>query len=304
MMSKSNDTKLTDKLIVQGVNHFSSRREPSEPFFSILSKNFNTIGFTCELEDYKKINNNYEDARNKLLDKIKKTSIILPIYFWQNKLIQSEDSIHELRCFLDLLDSGILPLEGGRYGIFLLINKVKFDHEAIIDAIRCKDKDIWGISWKEGIVSSYLNFVNYLCEFSQGFFKQAIDPDRYIEKNKALSFDAFISLINLLSLRDRAIAKLLYFGCEVNQGEIFPLQIKQVDFAHSRIMFDSGTRFYPKHVIHDIRKLIGRRFEGLVFLSKQGKKLDPTVPYRAVKSAAIRRRLSHSFSLKNFTDPA
>lgn len=113
--------------------------------------------------------------------------------------------------------------------------------------------------------------------------------------------DIFEKMISYLTLRDRAIAKLLYFGAPILQKHVFSLRIDQVDFENNRINFDSEFIDFERDVFLDLDILVGKRKTGYVFIGRHEKKIDPTVPFRALKKAARDVGLGADFSLKHLS---
>lgn len=124
-----------------------------------------------------------------------------------------------------------------------------------------------------------------------------------MDQRRLISLDIFDKIIGFLSLRDKVIAKLIYFGAPISQSDVFSLRIDQVVFDSNRINYDSGPVIYPKHVFSELDLVIGKRSDGYVFVGRTEKKIDPTVPWRAIKKAAHQiNGIDKRFSLRHLSN--
>jgi hypothetical protein len=124
-----------------------------------------------------------------------------------------------------------------------------------------------------------------------------------IHQRRLIAQDIFDKIINLLSLRDKVISKLLYFGAPISQNDVLSLRIDQVEFGSNKINYESGPVIYPSHIFSELDLIIGKRIEGYVFTGRNYKKIDPTVPYRAIKRAAAKvPNIDPNFSLKHLSN--
>jgi len=124
-----------------------------------------------------------------------------------------------------------------------------------------------------------------------------------MENRRLVPKELFDKIIDLVCLRDKAIAKLIYFGAPISQSDVFSLTIDQVQFDKNQINYQSGPVTYPKDVFSDLDMIIGKRTYGFVFTGRGNKKIDPTVPYRAIKKSAKQiKEIDPNFSLKHLSN--
>ncbi|OGT44283.1 MAG: hypothetical protein A3F13_02635 [Gammaproteobacteria bacterium RIFCSPHIGHO2_12_FULL_40_19] len=124
-----------------------------------------------------------------------------------------------------------------------------------------------------------------------------------MKQRRLIPRELFEKIIDGVALRDRVVAKLLYFGAPINQNDVYSLKIDQIDFDYNHINFDLGSIRYDRHVFLDLDLLIGKRKKGFVFTGRREKKIDPTVPYRALKKSAKNiEGLGDKFSLKDLSN--
>ena len=200
-----------------------------------------------------------------------------------------------------LLSSKLLPFR--KDSKLILVKDLEGnDHGIIIDAIRCHSQ--WSIEKKEDFVRFYVEFAHWLSSATRGLIPSAIDPDRHFTQKRQLPFDEYIKLLEKLPEREIILAKLFYLGGERTFEEVLSLKIENIDFQTGQINFEKHSIRYPKHVIEDIKSYVEPRKNGFVFASKNGERLNHTVPYRAVKMAAQKLDLPPTFTIKDLVRDA
>jgi integrase len=221
--------------------------------------------------------------------------LVLSLILLWSQYTLKESSLGErhLNLMAELVQDEILPSKKN----MTLQDYAKQGHEPTIDRIR--SHSTWLIQKKEDMVSFYLDFANWVNLSTYGYISLAIDPDKTITARRKFPFEAYIKLQTLLPLRERILIKLFYLGGERALEEIIALKIQDIDFKNNQIHFESHFVRYPLHVIDDIIQHIGDRKKGYVFISKQGQKINHSVPYRALKAAAAQLGLASTFTFKD-----
>lgn len=170
-------------------------------------------------------------------------------------------------------------------------------HDSVIDHIRSFSK--WFLQKREDFVTFYVEFGNWLSQATYGFIPIVTDLDRQMTARRKLPFETYIDLLALLPEREHILTKLFYLGGERALEEVLNLEIKHIDFAKGHIHFPGYFVRYPMHVLDDLKAYIEERKKGFVFLSKQGERINHTVPYRALKVAAQKLGLPSTFTFKD-----
>ena len=100
-----------------------------------------------------------------------------------------------------------------------------------------------------------------------------------------------------ISFRDRCLIKALYYA-GLRRGEVTKLDVRDLDFERKRITVWKGkgrkTRVIPvidKEFLDDIKRLIGARKTGPVFLSTRGGRLTSRAVNKIVAQAGERASL-------------
>lgn len=168
-----------------------------------------------------------------------------------------------------------------------------FNHEAVIDNI--KSYKPWSEGTRQARAAAYISFTGFLERHTEGIIKKAKIISKGVnktfprirEKVKTRPLSKRQTRIFLAELdkkknpRYALIARVMLQGGK-RSNEVLSLQIKNVNFEKSQITFkQSKTRGtdkvtiinYPKHVMKALKKYIGSRKTGLVFINRTGKKI-------------------------------
>lgn len=167
-----------------------------------------------------------------------------------------------------------------------------------LEKIRCFNK--WSIHQREEFVSFLCNFISWLSKETYGDIQEIKDPDRELTRQRKLPFELYIKIIQMLDIRERALAKIFYFGGSRTFEEALSLKIEDVNFIKNRLAFSKEPVSYPKHLFQDIKDLIGSRKKGYVFVGRKGEKINHTVPYRALKTVVAKMDLDPGFTFREF----
>jgi len=260
--------------------------------------------FQAEVTNYCDMSFLWEDTINDIMSQVASTPLLVVLGGYANGCSKyGKEGIIKVKLLEDLV-SNIEIFQSD-----LKISDVKtMGMGKTLDLIRCERK--WPYKKREAIVKEFLEFWLYVNAKSWGYIAPPYDPLKKIYSSQELSFKKFIEIMDLLSLRERTISELLYFGEDLNLNDVFTLDIQCIDFKNHSVHFkmlsenlDFPCEYYPKHVMQDLKDIVGKRKKGPVFLGKSGKAIDSTVPYRALKNAVhTLNRLDPTFSLKNFTE--
>lgn len=228
------------------------------------------------------------------LAKISLSSLIL---LWSQSMAKDRAlGARNLSMMNELLVSKVLPLATGNK-LTMVKEMAALSHASVVDKIRCYSQ--WPIQMREDYVSFYLDFANWLSASTFGFIPPATDPDRNLTASRQLPHATFIKLITHLPDRERILAKLFYLGGERSLEEVLSVKIEDISLQSKQITYEKYLTNYPQHVICDILEYVGSRKTGFVFINKDGERLNHTVPYRALKSAAQKLNLPSSFTFKD-----
>lgn len=168
-----------------------------------------------------------------------------------------------------------------------------------LDEIRCrKDIEVWE---REMLVLCYLDFMNWVRAVTFNSILETADPDKQKTLGRWLDYDVFIRLLTKLDDRCQLVAKLLFFGGSRVLAEILNLDIREIDFEKRLISYDTYRVSYPGHVFEDIKKLVGKRDKGKVFLGKNKTSLNAATIFRNFKEAASQISFEGEFSPKILT---
>jgi cobalamin biosynthesis Co2+ chelatase CbiK len=272
----------------------------------------NTYTFLIPGYDYESIDQiacKYADFNTKVKKevdlfkaKISEMPVISLIHIWSDLLHINNnvfsDRYHKM--MNDLLENGLIECVNRRTGKLLSIGEfAEWSPITVIDDIRCYEQ--WSFEKREDYVKFFCEFSEWLSRDTFGYIHQAIDRDREITKQRQLHFDRFIEIIKQLNLRERVIAKIFYFGGTRSLEEVLSITIKLINHFNQTILFPTGTVKYSRPVFEDIKKMIGDRKTGYLFVGKHGEKINHTVPYRALKTVVTKLGFDPSFTFKEFT---
>jgi integrase len=185
-------------------------------------------------------------------------------------------------------------------GEFLQVRDLKSKEFLLtLENIRCQGE--LSAQEQERWVEIFVDFHNWMSLQSISYIPEIVDPDKERTRNRALSHADFVRLIGCLDDRCRLVSKLLYFGGNRTIEQIIEIDIENIDFEKHFISFDSSLYSYPLHVFRDIRRLIGSRASGQVFVGRQNSPINPSTIFRNVKEAAVGIGLGDLFSPKILT---
>lgn len=231
--------------------------------------------------------------------KISSIPFFAVILFWA-KSIENDKLFgsHYLKIMRELIATNIFPHKN-KEGDLLTVQEFKsLNHIAIIDAIRCNTK--WLEQKCEDYVLFFIFFLNWLSDATLGYISKVQDPDRQLTARRQLSYETYIEIITYLSLREKIIAKIFYLGGNRSTDEVLSLKIEDIDYAKSMLNLSGCWVSYPKHVLENLKHYIEKRKKGFVFTDRMGKKIDSTVPYRALKTVVSKLKFDSSFTFKDF----
>jgi len=282
-----------------------------EPSNDKNSESFNTFCLELFLEKEKKAltsgMNEFSSATDtaakhleKLVETISSLPLLSTILFWIEK--ETKDTFTASRhaqMMKELISEGFIGIKDNKGNLWTLKHMVSIGHDSIIEAIRCND--VWPIEKTESYVKFYIDFVNWLSEKSLGYVPKASDPIMERIRWRKLPYNYFIAITQKLSSREQVISQLLYFGGTRTLEEILTLKIEDISLSSGHIILSKTPIPFPKHVLKNLKAYTDGRKKGLVFIGKrQGEKLDPTLPYRALKTVVSKLDLDPSFTFKDF----
>ncbi len=193
-----------------------------------------------------------------------------------------------------LLEMGFIGIQGEDGKTWTIADAHEFDHNIIIDAIRCNQEINQDL--QETFVATYLSFLHWLSMETYGYFPECKDPDLLRTANRVLAHSLFIKFIDKLSgEKERLVAKLLYFGGTRTLDEILKVDLKNVDFDKRVIQYGFYRVSYPAHVFADIQKLAGKKKTGRLFIGRKNAPLSPPTIFRNFKQAATEVGLGQTF---------
>ena len=219
------------------------------------------------------------------------------IVFWVRNI--AKDKFHAMRnaeTMHQLLKYGFIGLKDTHGQAWTLKHMISLGHESIIEAIRCNE--CWTQEKTEEHVQFYIGFVNWLSEATSGYVPRVVDPDIQKTMQRKIPYNDFLTICKHLKDRERVIAELLYYGGERMLEEILSIKIENI--KDSFIDFQNGSVQYPKHVFKSLLSYLKERKKGYVFIDRKGGKIDPSVPYRALKKVVLKLNLDPAFSFPEF----
>jgi integrase len=193
-----------------------------------------------------------------------------------------------------LVESGYIGIKAKDGALWTLGNASEFDHETIIDAIRCRH-DL-SISMREQLVADYISFIQWLHEVTHGYISKLEDPDRIKTQGKFIDYPVFLSFLEELKINEQLVAKLLYFGGRRTLDEVLNLQLEKIDFEKRVVQFDFQVVSYPTHVFADIQVIAEKKKRGRLFIGRQNAPLGPATIFRNFKKAALKIGLEQNFA--------
>lgn len=167
-----------------------------------------------------------------------------------------------------------------------------------IDSIRCFEG--WSISKREEYVQFYYEFSRWLSKHTFGFVPVAQDRDKAISTQRKLGYDLYVEFLENLELRERVMVKIFYLGGAIALEDVLSLEVKDIYFKECIIGLGDCPVMFSRHVLNDIKSLIAGRKKGPVFIGKHSERINHTVPYRALKSVAVKLGQGSDFTFKEF----
>lgn len=166
--------------------------------------------------------------------------------------------------------------------------------ESIIDKIKKDSANPWSECTRQARVACFISFTGFLARRFPTICRKAI-PCRdgthktffcvrdkvHTQAMSPLQWGLFLRELTKINIRDSLIAKLaIQGGKRIN--EVLSLTIDKIDWDNCEITFiQSKTRdsirstiiTYPTHVLAELKAYLSSRTEGLVFISKTGKRV-------------------------------
>lgn len=258
------------------------------------------ITYLSQGADFATCSNEVFEAIEHFKLRVSKTPLLAVILLWASHVyVDNVFGARHILMMQELLEGDLIQY---RYypksELITLSDFSGFGHLTTIDRIRCY-KD-WSIDKREDHVKFYVEFANWLAEASFGFIHKANDPDRTVTANRWIPFDVYVTIIKELDQRERILAKIFYLGGARSLEEVLSVKIEDIDSKLGILNISGEAVRYPKHVFEDLREYIETRKKGYIFISRQGDRIDHTVPYRALKTVITKLKLDPSFTFKDF----
>jgi len=272
-------------------------------FLDMAQDRFPDISLLKSCDTIERESGNIKTAHNAYLRAIIKEPFAAFFIRWIKEVAYSQfTTLDSARSLLanDLI--GSYDIEGNIWTIGMAHS---FEHKEILSAIRCKRE--WTILKRENLVSTYIEFINWLSKETYGYIPNLSDPDLIKTKNRLLEFSKFIQFLDALSNeKTQLVAKMLYFGGDRTLDHVLKLVIEQINLDKMSIdwtpsesdLLDFTRKEYPEHVFNDIKSIIGNRKEGLLFLGRQDAPLNDATIFRHFNEAALKVGLGESFGPK------
>jgi len=239
-----------------------------------------------------------DDEIKKFAAKVQNMPLTAIILLWAKHIKTTPQGIPNIDMMYELLEHNVFGFKSKKREFLTVGEFARIDQSEIIDSIRSnKGWDIWE---REGYVHLFVHFEHWLSETTFGFVPKVIDHDREVTKNRKLSYNQYIKIINDLQERERILAKIFYLGGSRSLEEVLSLRIEDIDHFKKTLIISEETISYPRHVLNELLDYIGDRKKGFVFTGKDGERINHTVPYRALKTIIPKRCLDPSFTFKDF----
>jgi integrase len=181
---------------------------------------------------------------------------------------------------------------------------------AIVDQIKMLNR--WSEATKQARAAAFISFTGWLSRRSDGLIKKAV-PNKegtlktFIKvrekvKTKAMNqyqWTLFLEALYKLNKRDCLIAKTALQGGK-RISEVLKLKIEQINWADREIkFFQSKTKgtikytviTYPDYFMFELKKYIGSRGQGLVFITRNGKIIQQSHIRKQFEKAGINAKL-------------
>ena len=232
------------------------------------------------------------EAHKKIIEKISLQPFLVAFMVWtKQKAAVNADMMNTARM---LVENGFIGITDKNGKVWTIADARTFDHKIIVNAIRCQ-RNI-PLQDREHLVLTYIAFIQWLSEETQGYIAPIEDPDFAKIKGRLLSFLQFITFISALKDKEQLLAKLLYYGGNRTLEDALSLQIENIDFKKQVIRYETQLVHYPSHIFADIQAIVGKKTRGQLFLGRQNLPLHPTTIFRNFKETAAEVGLGSSFS--------
>lgn len=240
---------------------------------------------------------NLRQVNKKIIEKIAKQPFLASFIVWVKSMSSTRSNL--INIAQNLLKNGYIGTTDKKGATWSIENAHKFDHTVIIDAIRCNNKIT--LQMRENLVESYLSFIQWLSEETNGYVTKLEDPDLIKVMGKILPHSSFITFITALSNKDQLVAKLLYYGGTPTLDEVLNIQLEDIDFKKHLVHYKSKSVSYPTHVLADIQLISGKKKTGRLFVGRQNSPMSSSKIFRNFKKAANETRMEDSFSPATLT---
>lgn len=256
------------------------------------------IPLSKSYKEIEKQKNRLSDIHKSVIESIAKEPVLASFIVWVKEIEHAAPGIIEGAKML--LEHGFIGTVDTQGALWTIQKARGFDQTQIVEAIRCQRQ--LPITTRESLVSTYINFIRWLCCITYGYINPLEDPDHHRSLGKFMAYSNFIRFLDALeNEKAQLVAKLLYFGKNRTLEEVLSLDITQVHFKKKKIQFDSQLSEYPEHVFCDIKAITYPRKTGRVFEGRQKAALNPKTIFRNFKEAAELTKLGPSFSVKWLT---
>ena len=155
--------------------------------------------------------------------------------------------------------------------------------------------------YRDSLVKTYLEVVRWAYTVSYKSTVDIQDPERVKTKKRALSYEMFCNLVDNMEPKYQIVAELLYLGGSRTMDQVVNVKIGDINFNKNSIKFGTHVIHYPKHVITEIKEIVGTRKSGNVFIGRMKAPLAPATIFRNFNEAASQIGLGEGFSPKSLT---
>jgi len=264
---------------------------PLDAFFTLCQKHIPSkiLSTSCTILKEKRIE--FRDTYKKIIGKIILQPFLAAFALWAEEVAVSHPDT--LDAAKTLLEHGYVCITDKNGSVWTIEHAQKFNHHAIIDAIRC-NRDLQPQK-QERLVTTYVSFMQWLSTETHGYIKNFEDTDLTKVKGRMLTYPQFIHFISVLKEKERIVAKLLYFGGDHTLEDVLNIELDDIDFKKLQIRYPSEIVDYPRHIFSDIQMLISKKPQGKLFLGRQNAPLNASTVFRNFKKAAIKTGLGSSF---------
>lgn len=286
------------KIAPDTVSHHHAPTKSFDTFLRYCEAKAPTIPLSKSCKEIEKQKNRLSDIHKSVIESIAKEPLLASFVVWVKEIEHAAPGLIEGA--KTLLEHGFIGTIDTQGDLWTIQKARGFDQKKIVEAIRCQRE--LPITTRESLVSTYINFIQWLCCITYGYINALEDPDHHRSLGKFMAYPKFIQFLDALeNEKAQLVAKLLYFGKNRTLDEVLSLDVNQVHFKKQKIQFDSQLTEYPEHVFCDIKALTHPRKTGRVFEGRQKAALNPKTIFRNFKDAAEHTKLGPLFSVKWLT---